>query len=87
MLISIPFLVITFVVYASVKELKNLHGKCLMFYVASLIVLYADLSMIQLDLFELGFACIVAGFVIYFITLFNAIWLNIMAFNIWRAMK
>lgn len=49
MLISIPFLVVTFLVYGLISELRNLHGKSLMCYVANLIVLYVSLSIIQLN--------------------------------------
>lgn len=42
-LLSLPFLIITFLVYALVRELRNLHGKSLMCHVATLLVAYACL--------------------------------------------
>lgn len=48
MVLSLPFLFSTFLVYALVKELRNLHGKSLMCHVASLFVAYTSLIIIQL---------------------------------------
>jgi len=42
-LLSLPFLTITFLVYALIRELRNLHGKSLMCHVASLLVAYTSL--------------------------------------------
>lgn len=42
-LLSLPFLLITFLVYALIRELRNLHGKSLMCHVASLLVAYTSL--------------------------------------------
>lgn len=41
MIISLPFLLLTFLVYAMITELQNLHGKSLMCLVASLFFAYA----------------------------------------------
>jgi hypothetical protein len=48
MIISIPFLFATFVVYAVIPELRNLHGKSLMSHVSSLLTAYAFLAIVQL---------------------------------------
>lgn len=42
MLVSILFLLVTFLVYVIVKKLRNLNGKCLMCHIATLIVVYAS---------------------------------------------
>lgn len=47
MIISIPFLFMTLIVYALIKKLRNLHGKCLMCHVTSLLVAYASLLTVQ----------------------------------------
>lgn len=39
MLISVPFLLVTLIVYSLIPELRNLHGKCLMCYVFGLTVI------------------------------------------------
>lgn len=49
MIISIPFLLATLFVYAVLPEKRNLHGKCLMSYVSSLMLAYCFLVFIQLN--------------------------------------
>ena len=49
MLISIIFLLITFLVYAIVPDLHNLHGKTLMCHMASLIIGYIGLVIHKFD--------------------------------------
>lgn len=48
MIISIPFLLATFLVY-SLPELRNLHGKNLMSHVGSLFVAYIVLVVVQME--------------------------------------
>lgn len=48
MLISIPFLLATFLVYVLLPEKRNLHGKCMMNYVFTLTVAYVVLVYIQI---------------------------------------
>lgn len=48
MLLSIPFLFGTFVVYAVISDLRNLHGKSLMCHVFSLLSAYVVLTVVQL---------------------------------------
>lgn len=48
MIISVPFLFATFLVYAMIQELRNLHGKSLMCHVSSLFTAYLFLAIVQL---------------------------------------
>lgn len=48
MIISVPFLFATFLVYAMIQELRNLHGKSLMCHVSSLLTAYLFLAIVQL---------------------------------------
>jgi hypothetical protein len=48
LIISVPFLFATFVVYAAISELRNLHGKSLMCHVSSLLTAYVFLAVVQL---------------------------------------
>lgn len=48
LIISVPFLFATFLVYAVIPELRNLHGKSLMCHVSSLFTAYAFLVVVQL---------------------------------------
>ncbi|KAG7211135.1 hypothetical protein KM043_010460 [Ampulex compressa] len=43
MAVSVPFLFLTFLIYAIIPELRNLYGKTLMCYVACLVLAYAFL--------------------------------------------
>lgn len=47
MIVSVPFLLVTFLVYAFFKKLRNLHGKSLMCHIAALLVAYLSLIIIQ----------------------------------------
>ena len=88
MLISVPFLLITFLVYGFVPELQNLHGKSLMCYVFGLTVLFICLSIVQLSkdgLSNLG--CLIVGYLIYSSVLVCFCWLNVMCFDIWSAFR
>lgn len=47
MMLSLPFLFSTFLVYALIKDLRNLHGKSLMCHVATLSIAYTSLIVVQ----------------------------------------
>lgn len=47
MMVSLPYLLVTFLVYTLIKKLRNLHGKSLMCHVAALLVAYTSLIIIQ----------------------------------------
>lgn len=90
MLLSVPFLLITFLVYGLVPELQNLHGKSLMCYVFGLTVLFISLSIVQLAKEEermSDIACITFGYLIYSSVLICFFWLNVMCFDIWSAFR
>lgn len=68
-LLSVPFLAVTFVVYAIIPELRNIYGKTLMCYVFALLVAYSSLSLSELTTY--GPQCVFTGeftcFLQYFI--------------------
>lgn len=68
MLLSLPFLFLTFLVYALIRDLQNLHGKSLMCHVATLLIAYTSLIAIQFvtDKIDKNF-CIILGKSIFFI--------------------
>lgn len=64
LMLSVPFLLATFLVYAFIPELRNLHGLCLMAYCGGLIVAYPFLAYLKLHTGKLGVAmtgCFVIG--------------------------
>lgn len=86
MLISIPFLIITFLVYAFIPELRNLHGKCLMCYTFAMTLLYTSLSMIQTQVFGMEpsqLECIALGYFVYISIFLSFFWMNVMCYDIW----
>ena len=49
LLVSSVFLIMTFIVYAVLPEIQNIHGVTIMCHVASLAVMYITFAMIQLQ--------------------------------------
>ncbi|XP_003703117.2 putative G-protein coupled receptor Mth-like 3 isoform X2 [Megachile rotundata] len=82
-IVSIPFFFITFLVYAIIPELRNLYGKTLMCYVASLVVAYTFFILTTISS-NLPFTiCCTIAFIIHFSFLASFFWLNVMCFDIW----
>ncbi|KAG5681355.1 hypothetical protein PVAND_010799 [Polypedilum vanderplanki] len=91
MIASIPFLVITFFVYACIKELRNSHGKSLMAYVFSLTLIYGILSLLSLyDRYfveNYNILCKMMGYTLMTATFMCFFWLNVMCYDIWSTFK
>ncbi|KAL0103551.1 hypothetical protein PUN28_017664 [Cardiocondyla obscurior] len=83
-IVSIPFLVATFLVYAIIPELRNLYGKTLMCYVICLIVGYVFLILANyIYMVPIPLLCFTTAFIIHFSFLASFFWLNVMCFDIW----
>jgi hypothetical protein len=90
MLSSVPFLFATILIYACIKELRNLHGKCLMSYCFGLTLLYLSLGLIQLyhgELAETKWLCETTGYIAYTSVLVCFLWLNVMCYDIWSTFR
>lgn len=88
MLLSVPFLLVTFFVYACIPELRNMHGKSLMCYVLGLAVGYTVLSLVQMAIFEgKSMPCKFLGYMVYFWFMVSFFWLNVMSFDIYWTFK
>jgi len=91
MMSSIPFLVITFFIYAFISEIRNLHGKCLMSYVFSFAILYATSSVIELNnkvlLEQHTEICTTLGYLWMTAILCCCFWSNVMCYDIWMTFK
>ncbi|XP_011863793.1 PREDICTED: G-protein coupled receptor Mth2-like isoform X3 [Vollenhovia emeryi] len=86
LIISLPFLLATFVVYSILPELQNMHGYTLRGYVGSLFVAYTVLAVAQLipdQRIVTDTICITFAFIIHFSFLASFFWLNVMCFDIW----
>ncbi|XP_072949346.1 G-protein coupled receptor Mth2-like [Epargyreus clarus] len=87
LMLSVPFLIATFLVYAFIPELRNLHGMCLMAYCFGLIIAYSFLAYLKLHVGRVGVAmtgCYVIAFIVYYAFQTSFFWLNVMCFDIWR---
>ncbi|XP_072758321.1 G-protein coupled receptor Mth2-like [Anoplolepis gracilipes] len=84
MLVSVPFLVATYVIYWLLPELRNLHGLTLRGYVGCLAMAYSMMGTQQLRLLQIPSGiCEALAFITYFSFLASFFWLNIMCFDIW----
>ena len=90
MLFSVPFLIVTFLVYAFIPDLRNLHGKCFMCYLICLSLLYISLASTRLfsaDLKTNAIFCVFIGYMTYTCIFFCFFWQNVICFDIWSAFK
>ncbi|XP_073972397.1 G-protein coupled receptor Mth2-like isoform X2 [Rhodnius prolixus] len=86
MLVSVPFLFLTFLVYALIRQLRNLHGCCLMSHVASLLIGYSCLVTLQIASTRMGNTpCKIVGFSVQYFFLATFFWLNVMCIDIYWA--
>lgn len=85
MFLSVPFIIATFIVYISLPELRNLHGKCLLSYLGSLGVGYLVLGLNQQnhDRSVDELSCTASAYTIYFSLLSAFLWLNVISFDLW----
>uniref|UniRef100_A0A182QW48 G-protein coupled receptors family 2 profile 2 domain-containing protein n=1 Tax=Anopheles farauti TaxID=69004 RepID=A0A182QW48_9DIPT len=82
-LVSLPFLVVTFVVYALLPEMQNIPGKSLMCYVACLTVAYLLIALMRFNVYSYRSVwCFTTGYLVYAALLASFFWLNVMAFDI-----
>lgn len=85
MLASVPFLIITFLVYLCVDELRNLHGKCLLGYLICMASGYTCLAWVKINGVEYvePFLCQSIGYLIYFSFISAFLWSNVLSCDLW----
>lgn len=71
LLISVPFLAATFIIFMFIPDLRDTHGKCLSCHVACLAIGYIALAVVQLTGEELSHnVCVTLGeYHVYIFTL------------------
>ncbi|XP_011171921.2 G-protein coupled receptor Mth2 [Solenopsis invicta] len=85
LLVSLPFLLLTFVVYSILPELQNIHGYTIRAYAGSLFITYTimycgqQVSELQVD----EKTCIILAYILNFSFLSSFFWLNVICFDIW----
>ncbi|XP_024878874.1 G-protein coupled receptor Mth2-like [Temnothorax curvispinosus] len=84
LLLTLPFLVLTFVIYSILPELRNLHSYTLRVQVASLFTTNVVIYFIQEipELSEWPY-CIPLAYIFHFSMLAACFWLNAMCIDIW----
>lgn len=90
MLLSVPFLLVTLGIYAFIKELRNIHGKCFMCCITGLIFFYLSFAIIQLlqeKLLQWPWLCKLTGCVAYISTMICFFWLSVMGYDIWSTFR
>ncbi|KAL9901376.1 G-protein coupled receptor Mth2-like isoform 3-T3 [Glossina fuscipes fuscipes] len=85
MAISVPFIILTILVYAFLPELRNLHGKCLISYLTSLAIGYSLLCTVTLThaIFP-PISCSLLGYSAYFFLMAVFFWLSIISYDLWQ---
>ncbi|XP_063529721.1 probable G-protein coupled receptor Mth-like 3 isoform X1 [Cydia strobilella] len=80
--ISAVCLGLTFLVYVSLPELRNLHGRTLICHTGTMLLAFSFLARVQYDKVE-NHLCVVFGYMIYFGFVAAFAWLNVMCVDIW----
>ncbi|XP_072748811.1 G-protein coupled receptor Mth2-like isoform X2 [Anoplolepis gracilipes] len=88
-IVSLLFLLTTFVVYSILPELWTIHSYMLRRYVGSMFIGGTCYLVIQLiEIPDIGnSACFVLAFVTYFSLLASYSWLNVMSFDMWQTFR
>nr|XP_019931980.1 G-protein coupled receptor Mth2-like isoform X2 [Aedes albopictus] len=79
-ILSIPFLLATLLVYAWLPELRNIHGKSLICYIFALTNAYIILLIMHSR--SNAIPCVTQGYLMYFFVLVTFFWLNVMCYDI-----
>ncbi|XP_050093983.1 G-protein coupled receptor Mth2-like [Anopheles aquasalis] len=82
MIISVPFLIATLIVYILIPDLRNIPGKSLMCYVLALTSSYVTLVVIKRSVIIMPDWCQLVGYLCYYSLMSSFFWLNVMAFDI-----
>ncbi|CAK1603263.1 unnamed protein product [Parnassius mnemosyne] len=81
--ISSVCLALTLIVYCSLPELRNLHGRNLICHVSMMLLACSCLARVQYNPVDDNRMCRLLGYGIYFGFVAAFAWLNVMCFDIW----
>ncbi|XP_050550549.1 probable G-protein coupled receptor Mth-like 4 isoform X5 [Spodoptera frugiperda] len=81
--ISNVFLALTLLVYISVPELRNLHGRNIISHVSMMLLAYCCLARAKHSYVADNTVCTLIGYGMYFGFMAAFAWLNVMCFDIW----
>ncbi|XP_018358221.1 PREDICTED: G-protein coupled receptor Mth2-like [Trachymyrmex cornetzi] len=83
LLLSLPFLLLTFIIYSILPEFQNIHGYTLRAHVGSLFITYVIMCFGQVFGFGEVKYCVALAYIFYFFFLSSFFWLNVICFDIW----
>ncbi|XP_039302754.1 G-protein coupled receptor Mth2 isoform X1 [Solenopsis invicta] len=87
LLVSLPFLLVTFVVYSIFPELQDMHSYILRAHIASLfiayVIMYYDRQDSELQRVDDKICCITLAYILNFFLLSTFFWLNVTCFDLW----
>lgn len=83
-LISVVFLVATFIVYCYLPELRDLQGLCYMCLCMSMAIGFLSLGILQISPGFIGEICTATGFTVYFWMTATFFWMNVICINVYR---
>lgn len=82
-MICVPFLCATLLVYAALPEMHTVHGKSVMCNLVSLTAAYSLLIYLHLDRRIDLWWCRPMGYAMYFGFLSKFMWVNVISFDVW----
>ncbi|XP_055301255.1 G-protein coupled receptor Mth2-like [Sitodiplosis mosellana] len=88
LLVSVPFLIATFLVYLFVPELRNLHGKCFLCYLLSLTMAFVPLAIAKISTrneIPTPF-CTAYAYTAYFSFISAFLWTSVISSDLWNSL-
>lgn len=84
MVLSVAFLIVTTLIYSLIPKLRDLQGKCIICYSATLAIAYFFMALVQ-DVYTYieGWFCYFSAYVIYYSLLATFLWLSVLNFDLW----
>lgn len=85
MIVSVPFLIATFCIYAALPELRSVPTKCLLCYLFGLTVFYTMMAWMKLGHSDHvpEHVCKCFAVITYFFIISTFFWLNVISFDLW----
>lgn len=85
--LSLAGLLLTFLVYASLSELKTRQDRCVMSFSLTLACFYAQILPMYLQWSPRDLSCTVSYYLRTYLAYSCLLWIHVMSFDIWRAIR
>lgn len=89
MIASVPFTTLTFFVYIIIPELRNFHGKCFLYFLACMAIVFSIVSWLKLSKWNYvaPFVYHAISYVLYPLIFSASLWLSVISFDIWLSFR